>query len=162
LQSFKDWLIAQESSAATRSRSAAFYGTGPKIASPFSHSTPPPGMVNKLLDDLDEKPKKKKKDKKDEGHEKMPDYSFDAFLQKVQKTKQEIDQDLINADKAEKDMDEKDKEKQDQEEKDADKPENKFVSKNDLFKKKIPFDDKNSTPDKKSFEKKKTNLDKDE
>ena len=59
---FKDWFYSQESSAFTRSRIAAFNGTGPMIASPFSHSTPPPFVAKKLLNEL--KPKKKKRKKK--------------------------------------------------------------------------------------------------
>lgn len=119
LRSFKDWFASQESSAFTRSRNAAFWGTGPKIASPFSHSTPPPGMVDKLLSDIDEdddkKKKKKKEDKKDENHGRRPDYSFDAFVRKMQQTKKDIDKDIEAGDQSEKELEKQAKDKQDKE-----------------------------------------------
>jgi len=116
LSNFKDWFFSQESSAATRSRNAAFWGTGPKIASPFSHSTPHPGMVDKLLSDIDDDntedddkkkdKKKKKKEKVDETNKgKAPDYSFDAFVQKMSKAKGEIDKEIADAEEKEAEMD---------------------------------------------------------
>lgn len=92
MRSFKDWMMAQESSPFTRSRMAAFWGLGPKIASPFSHSTPVPAVAEKLVDDLkDDKKKSKHKDKKKDKDEdddvsesktpKTPNYSFDNWLQ---------------------------------------------------------------------------------
>lgn len=113
--SFKDWFSSQESSAATRSRNAAYWGTGPKIASPFSHSTPHPGMVDKLLKDIsndddddsddDKKKKKKKKKKVDENKGKAPDYSFDAFVRKAQSAKDATDKEIADAEGKEEEMD---------------------------------------------------------
>jgi len=124
-KSFKDWFNSQESSAFTRARTAAFLGLGPKIASPFSRSTPPPAMVDKLVNDVEEdqpkkkKKKKKDKDKKDEAHhERMPDYSFDSFVRKLQQAKIDTDKDLADAEKTEKDLDKKLKAKKDQDKKD--------------------------------------------
>lgn len=110
LTSFKDWFHSLESSAFTRSRNAAFFGLGPKIASPFSRSTPNPGMVDKLLDDISDeddckKKKKKKKKKVDEGKAQLPDYSFDAFVKKMKQTKDEIDQEIKDAEDEDEKMD---------------------------------------------------------
>ena len=117
LASFKDWFNSLESSAFTRSRNAAFLGLGPKIASPFSRSTPHPGMVDKLLSDIaddDEgykKKKKKKKKKVDEGKAQLPDYSFDSFVKKMKQTKDEIDQEIKDAEDEEKQLDDELKKK---------------------------------------------------
>lgn len=108
---FKDWFYSQESSASTRARNAAFLGLGPKIASPFSHSTPSPAMVDKLLDDLKPKKKKKKKKKKKlhENKSKTPDYSFDTFVKRMIQLEKDIKKDLKDADAKDKDLDAKEK-----------------------------------------------------
>lgn len=93
---FKDWFNSQESSAATRARTAAFWGLGPDIASPFSHSTPHPGMVDKLLSKLKKKKKKKKK-KLEENKGQVPDYSFDSFVKKLTNAKSNIEKDISDA-----------------------------------------------------------------
>ncbi len=61
-KSFKDWVVAKESSAATRLRWDAALGLKPPIpdASIHSHSTAVPWQVDKLS----KKKKKKKKKKK--------------------------------------------------------------------------------------------------
>lgn len=118
MKSFKDWFISQESSPATRSVAAAYWGTGPKTASPFSHSTPNPGMVDKLLKDIDDtgdsddddddkknKKKKKKKEKVDENKGKAPDYSFDAFVRKAKSAKDETDKEIADAEEKSLEMD---------------------------------------------------------
>jgi hypothetical protein len=117
MKSFKDWFVSQESSPATRSITAAYWGTGPKVASPFSHSTPNPGMVDKLLKDIDDeedndddkkddkKKKKKKKEKVDENKGKAPDYSFDAFVRKAKAAKDETDKEIEDAEEKSLEMD---------------------------------------------------------
>lgn len=90
MQNFRDWFFdSQESSASTRARNAAFWGLGPPVASPFSHSTPHPGMVDKLLDDLKPKKKKRKKKKKVDENTRTPDYSFDSFVRKRSQEKEQ-------------------------------------------------------------------------
>lgn len=62
MTSFKDWVLARESSAFTRARHAAATGIGPPIpdASMHSRSTASPWMVNKKSNKKKRRRKKKK------------------------------------------------------------------------------------------------------
>lgn len=124
--SFKDWFNSYESSAFTRSRTAAALGLGPKIASPFSRSTPSADTVEKLLNDLEDKPKKKKKKKKNESSK--PDYSFDNFFRKIIDTKKDIEKDIANAKSLEKELDQKEDD-DDEEEEESHEEENSDIDK---------------------------------
>ncbi len=128
---FKDWFNSQESSAATRSRTAAFLGLGPDIASPFGHSTPPPGMVDKLLSKLKKKKKKKKKKKLDENEGQVPDYSFDGFVKKLMNAKKDIDKDVEDAEEEDEEL-EKNNSKEKEDESDEPESEEEKISRNDV------------------------------
>lgn len=125
---FQDWIVAKESSPATRSKTAAALGLGPDVASPFGHSTPPPWQAKRLLGKL----KKNGKDSKLPGEnppkptwtipEKVqnPDYSFDKWLKDVVKKTTELSDMRKSAEEEDDRLDKeiesrlKDKEKEDE------------------------------------------------
>ncbi len=99
LISFMDW-IAKESSAATRSKTAAALGLGPDVASVFGHSTPSPWVAKTLQDKL-KKNSVKQVDLPGENPPKPiwslpervqnPDYSFDKWIKDVVKKSSELE-----------------------------------------------------------------------
>lgn len=118
LLSYDEWRYsAQESSAATRSKTASANDLGPDVADVFGHSTPPPWQVEKLLKKLGKK-KTKTKDPTEpleEGRGKSPNYSFDRFIQKAKQSSDKIDKDIDDAnnenDRLDKEIDKKRKSK---------------------------------------------------
>ncbi len=122
---FQDWILAKESSAATRSKTAAALCLGPDVASVFGHSTPPAWQTERLLKKLS-----KSKDGKLPGEnppaakwnlpEQSPDYSFDKWVGNLLKKKKEEDDHQEKADEEEKEIDKKSrlKEKEKKEKKD--------------------------------------------
>jgi len=113
LISWKNW---KESSPATRAKRDVALGLKPLAAmsSPFGHSSEPPAICDKVKDMIeDDGKKKKKKDKKDESKAKaIPNYSFDKFLNKAEKTRAEVDADKEQAEKEEAELDQKIKQKE--------------------------------------------------
>jgi len=148
-----DW-IAKESSAATRSKTAAALGLGPDVASVFGHSTPSPWVAKTLQDKL-KKNSVKQVDLPGENPPKPiwslpervqnPDYSFDKWIKDVVKKSSELEDvkksveddneqlDKEIADRLKKD-DQEDKEKEDKEKEDKEK-EDKEEKKDDHLKK---------------------------
>jgi hypothetical protein len=124
LISFKDYRAAHgkdESSPSTRNKWAAFLGLQPMYsADVFGHATPIAPVAEKLLaklkdhkdkKDKGDKPKKKKeskkKKKKDESSlyetdaPKKPDRSFDAFIDKAERARKDVEKEQDSADKEE-------------------------------------------------------------
>lgn len=125
---FQDWIIAKESSAATRSKTAAALGLGPDVASVFGHSTPPAWQTERLLKKL--KSSKKGSNSELPGEEpaapkwylpeQSPDYSFDKWVGNLLKKKKETDEQKEKADKEEKEIDSKSKSRLKEREKEGD------------------------------------------
>lgn len=105
LLSYDEWKNStHESSAITRSKTAAAYGLGPDVADVFGHSTPPPWQVEKLLAKNKKFSKKKKKEEDpteplEENKGKSPNYAFDRFVQKAKKASDDIDKEIEDANK---------------------------------------------------------------
>ncbi len=124
---FQDWIIAKESSAATRSKNAAALGLGPDVASVFGHSTPPAWQTERLLKKLKSPKKSNSKLPGEEPSapkwylpEQSPDYSFDKWVGNLLKKKKETDEQKEKADKEEKEIDSKSKSRLKEREKEGD------------------------------------------
>ncbi len=93
MESFKNWLKTQESSAFTRRRSAAARGLAPPIpdASLHSRSTCPPAELEMVKDKKKGKKKKKSKKKVVEESESKPDLHIDKWLSSVDNLKRDLD-----------------------------------------------------------------------
>ncbi len=117
---FSDWILARESSPATRLRNASALGLMPPIpaASINSHSTAPAWQQKKLLGKS--RPKKRRKSGKKKNEDAPQNKAIDAFIMSVE----ELEKDLEKLGKAKAKLDrEKSKPKdknQDQKDKDKD------------------------------------------
>lgn len=128
---FSDWMLAKESSPATRLRNAAALGLMPPIpaASINSHSTAPAWQQKKLLGKS--RPKKKRKGGKKKNEDSPQNKAIDAFVKSVEelekdleilgKTRKRLDREKPESkDKVQKNK-EKESEEKDQTEKDEEK-----------------------------------------
>jgi hypothetical protein len=128
---FSDWVLAKESSPATRLRNASALGLMPPIppASINSHSTAPAWQQKKLLGKS--RPKKKRKGGKKKNEDAPQNKAIDAFIKSVEelekdleilgKTKKRLDREKPESkDKVQKDK-EKESEEKGQTEKDEEK-----------------------------------------
>jgi septal ring factor EnvC (AmiA/AmiB activator) len=123
LISFQEFMAARESSAATRSKTAAALGLGPDVADVFGHATPPPWQAEKLLKKLKKKNKKKDSDIKDDVKESAtPDYSFDKLVKKAASAAQEIDKELTQGEKDAEEIEKKIKNKKEKKKNIAQRP----------------------------------------
>lgn len=132
---FQDWMIAKESSPATRSKKAAALGLGPDFASVYGHSTPAPWIAKRLEKNLKKKSSKSNLPGDDPPapiwtipeKAQQPDYSFDTWLQDVVKKSGELADAKKSADEENERLDKeitdrlKEKEKQDEADKKSDK-----------------------------------------
>jgi hypothetical protein len=92
---FRDWILAHESSPHTRRRRNAALGLAPPIAEPSVHSrsTAHPFEVEKLVKDLKKKrKKKKKKDKMFDEAKRAKDPKVADFASRVEALKGELEQ----------------------------------------------------------------------
>jgi hypothetical protein len=119
---FSDWVLAKESSPATRLRNASALGLMPPIppASINSHSTAPAWQQKKLLGKS--RPKKKRKGGKKKNEDAPQNKAIDAFIKSVE----ELEKDLEILGKTKKRLDvEKVESKDKNEDKDKDKDKDK-------------------------------------
>jgi hypothetical protein len=114
---FSDWMLAKESSPATRLRNAAAPGLMPPIpaASINSHSTAPAWQQKKLLGKS--RPKKKRKGGKKKNEDTPQNKAIDAFIKSVE----ELEKDLEILSKTKKKLDKKKPESKDKGQKNKEK-----------------------------------------